>query len=230
MRIYYAMTANLDWNLGRLIQAIDDLGLRNDTILVFTSDHGELFGAHGRRAKNIFYDEAVRIPFLVRWPGHIPADHRTEVCLNTPDIMPTLLELLDLSIPKEVEGMDLSHCALGRDGPEPDAALMQCTGATAAWQDGHEWRALRDKQFTYAVYRLDQQELLFDNQQDPYQMTTLPDDQPSQGSRLQLHNQAFSRTTLQSYECPQRHVCGLHLVSGPLDKRPDHPQRSTRQF
>jgi arylsulfatase A-like enzyme len=144
--------------------------------VVFTSDHGELFGAHGRRAKNIFYDEAVRVPLLVRWPGHIPTGCQTDVCLNTPDMMPTLLGLLDLPVPDEVEGMDLSHCALGRDGPEPDAALMQCTGATAAWQDGYEWRALRDKRFTYAVYRLDRQELLFDNQQDPYQMTNLTRD------------------------------------------------------
>jgi arylsulfatase A-like enzyme len=173
MRIYYAMTANLDWNLGRLLQAIDDLGLCDDTVLVFTSDHGEMFGAHGRRAKNIFYDEAVRVPLLMRWPGHIPAGYQTDACLNTPDMMPTLLRLLDLPVPDEVEGMDLSHCVLGHDGPEPDAALMQCTGATAAWQDGYEWRALRDKRFTYAVYRLDRQELLFDNQQDPYQTTNL---------------------------------------------------------
>jgi arylsulfatase A-like enzyme len=53
---------------------------------------------------------------------------------------------------------------------------MQCTGSTAAWQDGHEWRALRDKQYTFAVYRLDGHELLFDNQADPYQMRNLVDD------------------------------------------------------
>ena len=182
MRIYYAMTANLDWNLGRLLQAVDDLGLRDDTVIVFTSDHGELFGAHGRRAKNIFYEEAVRVPFLMRWPGHVPRGHQTDVCLNTPDIMPTLLGLLDLPMPNEVEGMDLSHCARGHDGPEPGAALMQCTGATAAWQDGHEWRALRDKQFTYAVYRADQKELLFDNQQDPCQMTNLARDPAYSGT------------------------------------------------
>jgi arylsulfatase A-like enzyme len=176
MHIYYAMTANLDWNVGRLLCAIDNLGLRDDTIIVFTSDHGELFGAHGRRAKNIFYDEAVRVPLLMRWPKHIPAGRQSDICLNTPDIMPTLLGLLDLPVPGEVEGMDLSHRVLGHEGPEPDAAFLQCTGATAAWQDGYEWRALRDKRFTYAVYRLDQQELLFDNHQDPYQMTNLVTD------------------------------------------------------
>jgi arylsulfatase A-like enzyme len=181
MRITYAMTANLDWNIGRLLAAIDALGLREDTILVFTSDHGELFGAHGRRAKNIFYEEAVRVPFLVRWPGHSQAGQESDVCLNTPDIMPTLLSLLDLPVPDEVEGMDLSHCVVGEPGPEPagaepDAALMECTGATAAWENGHEWRALRTKQYTYAIYRSDAEELLFDNVVDPYQMMNLAQD------------------------------------------------------
>lgn len=176
MRVYYAMTANLDWNFGRLMQAIDALGLRDDTIVVFTSDHGEMFGAQGRRAKNIFYDEAVRVPFLVRWPGQVPAGAVSDACMNTPDIMPTMLGMMGLPIPDEVEGDDLSHCAFGEDGPEPEAAFMQGMGATAIWEDGHEWRALRSKQYTYAVYRVDGHELLFDNLADPYQMQNLADD------------------------------------------------------
>jgi arylsulfatase A-like enzyme len=173
MRIYDAMTANLDWNVGRLLAMIDEAGLRDDTLLVFTSDHGEMFGAQGRRAKNIFYEEAVRVPFLMRWPSRIPAGHATDACLNTPDILPTLLSLLDLPVPGQVEGMDLSHCALGQDGPEPDAAFLQGMGTTAAWEDGHEWRALCDKRYTYAVYRVDGRELLFDHQADPYQTRNL---------------------------------------------------------
>ena len=175
-RGYYAMTANLDWNVGRLLAGLKKAGLADNTIVVFTSDHGEMFGAHGRRAKNIFYDEAVRIPFLVRWPGRVPAGRDADACLNTVDIMPTLLGLLGLAVPKSAEGMNLAHCALGKPGPEPEAAMLQCTGTTAAWRDGHEWRGLRDKRFTYAVYRRDRSELLFDNQADPAQMKNLIND------------------------------------------------------
>ncbi len=176
-RVYYAMTANLDWNLGRLMDAVDELGLREETIFIFTSDHGEMFGAHGRRAKNIFYEEAIRLPFLLRWPGHVAPGSVSDVCLNTPDIMPTLLSLVGLPIPDGVEGMDLSHCALGRSGPEPAAAFLQGMGATAIFEDGHEWRALRDKRFTYARYRDggSGSELLFDNLADPHQMVNLVD-------------------------------------------------------
>jgi arylsulfatase A-like enzyme len=170
---YYAMAANLDWNIGRLLDAVDKAGISNNTIIVFTSDHGEMFGAHGRRAKNIFYEEAARVPFLVSWPKHIPAETVSDACLGTVDIMPTILSLMDLPIPKDVEGADLSRRALGMKGPEPRAAFLQNTGACAAWQNGHEWRALRDKRYTYAQYRLDKSELLFDNVADLYQMTNL---------------------------------------------------------
>jgi len=175
-RAYYAMTANLDWNLGRLLRALDEAGVADDTIVVFTSDHGEMFGAQGRRAKNIFYDEAARVPFLVRWPRAIPAGRVADACLGTPDLMPTLLGLAGLPVPRAVEGMDISHCALGTRGPEPEAALLQGTGTTAAWADGHEWRALRGKRYTYAVYRRDHSELLFDNQADPWQTNSLVGD------------------------------------------------------
>jgi arylsulfatase A-like enzyme len=175
-RGYYAMTANLDWNLGRLLAAIDKAGLARSTIVAFSSDHGEMFGAHGRRAKNIFYEEAARVPFLVRWPGRVPAGVVADACLSTVDVMPTLLGLMGLPVPRDAEGMDLSHCALGRTGPEPEAALLQNTGACAAWEDGYEWRALRDKRHTYAVYRVDKSELLFDNVADPYQMKNLASD------------------------------------------------------
>ncbi len=173
MRGYYAMTASLDDNIGRLLDAIDELGLKDNTVFVFTSDHGEMFGSHGRRAKNIFYDEAAHVPFLIRYPDHIPAGRQSDVCLNTPDIAPTLLSLLNLPVPEEMEGSDLSTVLRGEPTAEPEAAFLQGMGCTAQWIDGYEWRALRSKQFTYALYHADQQELLFDNLADPYQTQNL---------------------------------------------------------
>ena len=171
---YYAQTAGIDRNVGRIMQALEEQGLADNTILVFTSDHGEMFGAHGRRAKYIFYEEAARIPFLVRWPGHVPAKQVSDGLLGTPDIMPTLLSLMDLPIPRSVEGTDLSRLALGSGGPSAaDAAHMQGMGTTAAWTDGTEWRALRDHEYTYAIYHRDGRELLFHNRRDPYQLTDL---------------------------------------------------------
>lgn len=176
MRVYYAQVANLDWNLGRLMKAVDDMGLADDTIFVFTTDHGEMFGAHGRQGKYIFYEEAARVPFLVRWPKKVPAKSKTEALLGTPDIMPTLLSMMGIAAPATAEGIDLSHHALGKGGTDHDAAHLQGMGATAAWTDGSEWRAVRDHEFTYAIYHKDRKELLFNNRQDPFQMTDLAGD------------------------------------------------------
>lgn len=173
MRVYYAMVANLDDNIGRLMAAIEEMGLDKDSIVVFTSDHGELFGAHGRRAKNIFYDEAVRVPFFLRFPGHVPSGSYSSP-MNTVDILPTLLNLLGLPVSQEAEGQDLSRYLLsGGNGPHPDGSLMMCTGPTAKFEDGHEWRAWRNERFTYATYLSDDSEYLFDNEADPFQMHNL---------------------------------------------------------
>ncbi len=175
-RVYYAMTAALDEQVGRLLAAVDEAGLRDNTIVVFTSDHGEMFGAHGRVYKMTFYEESVRTPLLVRWPGHIQAGAKSDACISTVDLMPTLLGLAGREIPKAVEGMNLAPLALGKDGPAPDAALLQGMGHTYQWQDGFEWRALRDQRFTYARYLRDGRELLFDNAADPLQKQDLAGD------------------------------------------------------
>jgi arylsulfatase A-like enzyme len=182
-RAYYAQASNIDWNVGRLMDALEHEGLAKDTIVVFTSDHGEMFGSHGRRAKYIFYEEAARVPFLVRWPGHVPAKMVSDALLGTPDIMPTLLTMMGLPYPKTVEGADLSAQVLGKSGTSPEAAHLQGMGTTAAWTDGTEWRALRDHEYTYAIYRRDGRELLFHNRTDPYQLKDLAEDR-SQAATL----------------------------------------------
>lgn len=186
MRVYYAMTANLDENIGRLNQALKEMDILDNTIFVFSSDHGELFGAHGRRAKNIFYEEAVRIPFLIKWGSRLGTGS-CDACLNTVDFMPTLLSMMGLPVPEAVEGMDVSQYLLGdKNAPRPDGALMMGTGATAAWEDGHEWRAFRTERYTYAVYLVDGKELLFDHKSDPYQRNNLAAKEDSQAILTEL--------------------------------------------
>jgi arylsulfatase A-like enzyme len=186
MRVYYAMTANLDWNVGRILDSLRELGIDDNTIVVFTSDHGEQFGAHGRVFKMTFYDESARVPLLVRWPAKIPAGRVSEACMASADLMPTLLGLAGLRIPSQVEGMDLAAEALGKPGPLPEFAFLQGMGHTCSWSDGFEWRALRDKQFTYAVYRSDGKEILIDNVADPRQAKDLSADSDQQAKLVAL--------------------------------------------
>ena len=172
-RVYHAMVRSLDRQVACLLGALDESGLSGNTIVVFASDHGDMAGAHGRIQKAIFYEEAVRTPLLVRWPDRIPPGTRTDVCGAAPDMMPTLLGLMNQPIPEEVEGTDLSAHALGQGGDGPGEAFLQGTGHTYLWLDGFEWRAVRSKTHTYAVTPRDGAEYLFDNGNDPWQLTNL---------------------------------------------------------
>jgi arylsulfatase A-like enzyme len=193
MRLYYAMAANLDGNVGRLLDALERSGVAGDTLVVFSSDHGEMFGAHGRVQKLTFYEEAVRVPFLMRWPGKIQAGTVRDACLGTPDIMPTVLGLLGLPVPTGVEGTDLSPLARGRRAPEPEEALLQGMGHTYLWIDGFEWRGLRDKRHTYAVYRRDGTEHLYDNLEDPLQKVNRAGDPAYQTKLREFRDRLLER-------------------------------------
>lgn len=174
-QIYYAMVTNLDYNFGRLRAAIKQMGLDENTIIVFTSDHGEMFGAQGRHAKNIFYNEAVHTPFMIKFGNNIPI-HRNRTCLNTVDIMPTLLSIMGLQYPDSVQGKDISHAILNNSFVKNDS-LMMGTGPTAVYGDGKEWRGLRSDRYTYAVYRKDGKEFLFDDIEDPFQLHNLAENE-----------------------------------------------------
>lgn len=176
MRIYYAQTASIDLQLGRLMRTLEEAGVADNTILVFSSDHGEMFGSQGRKNKLIFYEEAARIPLLMRWPGRIPVKTVSEALVGVPDMLPTLGRMMGLQAPRTAEGVDLSRHAYGQGGAGPEAVSLQGMGTTAAWEDGAEWRSMRTARHTYAHYRRDGSELLFDNWKDPYQMKNLVDD------------------------------------------------------
>lgn len=177
LRCYYAMNSSIDEQFGRLLDLLDELGLTDNTIVIFTCDHGEMFTSQGRMYKLTFYDEAARVPFIVRAPGGLRG-RSTDVLLNTPDIMPTILGLAGRSdlIPEEVEGLDLSHVIYGKKGNEPEFAFMQGMGHTAKWLDGFEWRAVRDKRYTYAKYLRDGLEILLDRKEDPHCLQNFIDD------------------------------------------------------
>jgi len=152
-----------------------------------------MFGSQGRVAKNTFYEEASRIPYLMRWPGKISAGAVSDACISSVDFMPTLLGLLELPIPSTVEGEDLSHLVLGQAGPEPEFSFLQNTGACAVWANGYEWRAIRDKQYTFAIYKVDGKELLFDNIADPYQMNNLAEDPAYDAKRGEMKAKMYAK-------------------------------------
>jgi len=169
---YYAHIAALDTCIGDLIGTIDQAGIADNTIFVFTSDHGDMLGSQGMSRKQKPWDESIMVPFLLRYPG---VKARTiDMPISPPDIMPTLLGLSGIKIPKSVEGVDYSGVLSGREQPSNDAALIMCPSPFGEWfrGKGREFRGIRTRRYTY-VRDLKGPWLLYDNQQDPHQQNNL---------------------------------------------------------
>lgn len=174
---YYAQITNLDWNMGRIMQAIKEAGIEEDTILVFTSDHGDMIGSQGldlRAHKQRPWEESIRIPFLVRYPRRVKPGTVCDVLFNSVDVMPTVLGLAGAKVPSIVEGTDYSSWLFGRPGKEPESVFLQEILPVSDAKVFGPWRGVRTKRYTYARFR-DKGWVLYDNQEDPYQLNNLID-------------------------------------------------------
>ncbi len=186
---YYGNVTGLDAQFGRVVEAIDLLGISDNTILIFTSDHGDHLSSHGygkpmdrwmhhsyRASKATPYEESIHVPFVARWPGHIPAGLRSDAIVSSVDLMPTILSLCGAEIPDSVQGVDQSHHLLGADGPRSDSVYLQILGP--GWPHRGEWvgfwRGLRTERWVYARwYKNEYGPLLFDRDNDPYELNNL---------------------------------------------------------
>jgi len=187
---YYGNVSALDEQMGRLLAALERLGVTENTIVCFSSDHGDHLSSHGfvkpmdkwmhpsmRASKATPYNEAAHIPFILRYPRAVQANRRTRVMFSSVDVMPTLLELCGAVIPRGIQGRGLSHVVTGEYGPPPpDSVYLQNMGP--GWPDRTEWvgfwRGVRTDRWVYAKWLDDERgPLLFDCRNDRYELQNL---------------------------------------------------------
>lgn len=190
VRYYFASVTGIDREFGRILAALDDLGLDKNTIVVFASDHGETMCSQGMDdPKNSPYIESINIPFMVRYPDKIE-HHVDPLLLSTPDIMPTILGLCGLNdqIPETVQGRDFSPLFYRERIERPEGALYiknaegerDVNGLVVSYFPSS--RGIKTERYTLAVY-IDKQTkkinrtLMFDDSVDPYQLNNLEIDQ-----------------------------------------------------
>ncbi len=169
---YYAHCTALDQCVGDLLATLDETELAANTVFVFTSDHGEMLGAHGvpPLQKQVSWSEAALVPLLLRFPAvHGQQGREVNMPLTTPDILPTLLGLAGLEIPSTVEGEDLSPLLRAGREAEDRAALYMGVAPFLPRDFAREYRAIRTSRYTY-VRSLAGPWMLFDDEQDPYQL------------------------------------------------------------
>ena len=187
-RYYFANVTGVDREFGRLLDELERLGLEKNTIVVFTSDHGETMCSQGTLdPKNSIYSESFNVPFIVRYPDRIR--HRVDsTLLGTTDIMPTMLALagLEEKIPASAEGRNLAPVFLenGKKCDVPDAALYIRNLDGEKDADGMvrgifpEARGVKTERYTMEIAITRDREirrvLIFDDWNDPYQMNNIP--------------------------------------------------------
>lgn len=178
---YYACMTGVDEQVGRIIRQLKEQGLFENTIVVFTSDHGDSMGMHEHIGKNIYYEEAMRIPMMISWPEKIAPRRDSTLMIAFADLYPSLLSLMGFKeqIPTEVQTFDLSASILSQkkaqEVVQPYYYLLPENLMTG-------YRGLRTKKYTFVVHatngRTDEW-ILFDREQDPFQLNNIAPDQPA---------------------------------------------------
>ena len=139
---YYAMISEVDQYVGHILDVLEARGLADDTVVIFTSDHGEWLGEHLRYGKGYpAHDQCSRVPLIVRWPDHVPAQHMVSHLVEAVDVLPTLLDCAGIQIPPHLQGRSLWPLLQGADRPVKPVALTE----------HHGWKSLRSERFRYVV-------------------------------------------------------------------------------
>jgi arylsulfatase A-like enzyme len=191
---YYAMIENLDWNIGRLREALAATGLADDTHLVFFSDHGDMHGSHGQFRKTTPYEESIRVPLIVSGAQPYYEGYRNgfwaDVPINHVDLAPTTLGLCGFDPPSWMEGTDYSGYRLeGRPKrQEPGSAFLQSVEPTGHHNSvDRAWRGVVTKDNWKYVCFEGTPWLLFNLNEDPYEQVNLAFNSLFAGERQRLH-------------------------------------------
>ena len=200
--VYAAVIETLDDTVGRLLQHIEDLGLKSKTIVVFTSDNGGLHVPEGpherityntpyRAGKGFLYEGGLRIPLIVRWPGHVPANRTVDEPVVNTDWLPTLLDLADLPVPQHLDGVSLRACLT--NGTDVPARTLCWHFPHYTNQGSRPGGAIRDGDWKLVEHYEDESVELYNLADDPSETHNLADDEPQRTATLRGHLAAWRR-------------------------------------
>ncbi|GIP33245.1 sulfatase [Paenibacillus sp. J2TS4] len=180
---YYGMISLMDKYIGVILDKLDELGLADNTIVVFTTDHGHFFGQHGLQAKGGFhYEDLIKLPNIVRYPGKVPAGRISDSIQSLVDLAPTFLSFSGIPIPHAMTGVDQKQVWLGHQERARDHAICEFH---------HEPTTIHQKTYVDARYKLtvyynQTYGELFDLQEDPGEINNLWDDPASRDLKSRL--------------------------------------------
>ena len=201
---YERLIEAVDRRLAGLLAALDALGLRDDTLVIVTSDHGEGLAEHGisGHACNLKpYEELARVPLLVRLPGRTTAGERVTAPASLTDVVPSVLELLGLPPEPRTRGAGLPGLGPAAASAPSEPVYTHCGNALAVWRDGHKLITSRDRRHADEVYDLSR---------DPGEQTNLGTGDP-QGAQLAADAAAYWKQTVVEWDVPATNAEGKEL-------------------
>ena len=180
--LYYGNVSLIDKGIGRILRALDALGMSKNTLIVFSADHGEMMGDHGLMQKSKPYDASLRVPFLARFPGRIAPGSRPADRVSLTDLMPTFLDAAGLDYPAQPGVPPLPGASLlarAEGGPSTPRDRFVVAESIAP----NRWWCLMDGPWKYNYYMRGGWEELFNMEDDPEEMRNLLLGDVSPGSR-----------------------------------------------
>lgn len=181
--IYYGMISCMDKYIGSILDKLEALGISDNTLIVFTSDHGHFFGQHGLKAKGPFhYEDLVKVPFIASWPGRIPEGIESESIVSLVDLAPTFIQAAGAKKPNRMTGLDQMPAWTRQVEAVRDHAIVE---------NRHQPTTIHVKTYIDSQYKLTlyyQREYgeLFDLEKDPNELNNLWDDPESQALKATL--------------------------------------------
>jgi choline-sulfatase len=140
---YFTSLSFMDYEIGRLLDALDRAGLASETLVVYVGDNGYMLGQHGRFEKHCFYEPAIRVPLIMRWPSHIPGNMRISEMVEMVDVLPTVLKLVRLPVPPDRQGIDLGPLVRGEPGATArDVVFSEYTENEEAMVRSHRYKLI----------------------------------------------------------------------------------------
>ena len=202
---YYAMVDLIDFNVGRMVAALNETEQLNNTIVIFMSDHGEMLGDHGIYLKGPhFYEEAVRVPLIFSWPGQFKTGLKVDGLTELIDITPTLLDAAGLSIPQFIQGKTLLPILSGKANPDHHRNSV-FSEYYNAWSHKHSYGTMhRTNIHKMIVYHGTDQGELYDLDKDPDEFNNLWDIEKYSELKTQLLKETFDASVFTMDPAPPR--------------------------
>lgn len=209
MAVYYSMISWVDEQVGRVLDKLEELGLREDTIVVFTADHGEFCFEHGMCKKDlVLLDSLLRVPLLMSWPGRLEPAVRQGAFVEQVDLMPSLLDLMGIEVPFGVQGRSALPYLRGESAEHKREVFAEICPPwlynphatyqdfVADWEANHEGlpsfnvpgdytKSIRDAHYRYCWYGTGEEEL-YDKAADPHELHNVADEPAHAAAKLRM--------------------------------------------